>query len=300
MRVSRTLLGVMIMVLFSTSCNDTTIDPFDNEDRLFTIYGFLDPLNTLQTIRIIPITRRNEEVNGARALQSTFDAEVFSIDLTASTIVEWIHSLKQFPDNTWGHFFTGNFRVRAGHRYRMVITRKDGSVTTAETIVPFNAEGIDLKRSEPYFHPVLGFAQDVTIPGGRNVWDFQTVYILQNGAATGRILVPFENLEPFTGSGPWTVTLPLEQDQNTVAQEIAGSLLVGEETNARLIGMGLLFRVVDDNWITYQDQTDTELLSRGDNLSNVVNGAGFFGSMGLLLHEWNVPLEFSQALGYSN
>jgi len=292
------ILSVMIMVLLLASCRDTTIDPFENDNRIFTIYGFLNPLDTLQTVRVIPITRRNQEVSGTRETQNTLDAEVFSIDLTASTFHEWEHSLKQFPDNTWGHFFTGNFPIFAGHTYRLIVSRKDGSSTSAETTVPFDASQLILERSEHYLDPVLGVVQDIIIPDGRNLWDFQTIYHLRSSAGSGRIVVPFELPDPLTEPGPWTVTLPLELDQGTVARAIAGSILVNEESGTRLIGMGLLFRVVDDNWFVYQSQTDAELLSRGDNLSNVSNGAGFWGSMGLLSHEWNVSKELSEALGY--
>jgi hypothetical protein len=32
------------VVLTGTGCDDTFLDPFDNEQRYFTVFGYLDPL----------------------------------------------------------------------------------------------------------------------------------------------------------------------------------------------------------------------------------------------------------------
>jgi hypothetical protein len=300
MNLSRTVIGAVIMMFALTSCRDTVIDPFDNGDRLFTVYGYLNPLDTLQTIRIIPVSRRNEPINGARESIKTIEAEVFSIDMTGLTVVEWEHSLKQFPDGSFGHFFTGNFPVRAGHTYRLVITKVDGSTTTAQTTVPNNGDALIVERSDPYVDPVLGLVQEVVIPGGRYLWDYQIYYTVKGGGFSKSVLVPKETSEHFEGPGPHTITLPLGMDQQTVFSAIDDSPLTGGTFNAKLTSMGLLFRVVDENWSAYIDRSDSELLNRGDTNSNVRNGAGYWGAMGLLLHEWLVPVELSQALGYDS
>lgn len=300
MKSGLVFVSAVMMVFVLSSCRDTTIDPFDNGDRLFTIYGFLNPLDTLQTIRIIPVSRRNEPLNGSRESIKTIEAEVFSMDLSDFTVREWQHSLKQFPDNTWGHFFTGNFAVRAGHTYRLIITRIDGSSTTAQTTVPNNGDLLIVERSDPFLHPTLGLVQNVTIPEGRNIWDFQTIYRIRTGGITRQIIVPFEEADPLVMFGARTVTLRLGQDQGAVARAIAALPQAEGVSDTRLVGMGMLFRIVDENWFTFIDKTDAEILSRGDSFTNVRNGAGFWGSMGLLSHEWPVPLELSQVLGYSN
>lgn len=301
MRSTRVILGVCLTMMVLSSCRDTAIDPFRNDNRLFTIYGYLNPLDTLQTIRIIPISRRNEELNPARESISTIEAEVYTIDMTAFTVNEWTHSIKQFPDETWGHFFTGNFPVRPGHKYRLVVSRVDGSSTTAETIVPNNADNVPIGRSEAYLDPVLGLVQDITIPGDRNIWDFQTVYRVAGGGFASTVVVPFDQPESEKTTAARTIKLPIGNDQGSVAQALAGTPLVGgEDFRSRLVGMGLLFRIVDDNWASYIDQGDEQLLARGDVGSNIRNGAGYWGSMGLLLHEWSVAPELSQALGYDN
>jgi len=302
MNLTRTCIGALIMVCLLASCRDTIIDPFDNEDREFTVFGYLNPLDTLQTIRIIPVSRRNEPLNGARESIKTIEAEVFSIDKTGLTVVEWEHSLRQFPDGSWGHFFTGNFQVRAGHTYRLVITKIDGSTTTAETTVPNNADALILERSDPYLDPFLGVVQDITIPRDRNLWDYQTFYRIHGGGYSKSFLVPRteEAMGPPERAGPWIATLPIGQDQRVVGPQLIGTPLVGGDFNAQLKSMGLLFRVVDENWSSYLNQTDAQLLSRGDTGSNVRNGAGYWGSMGLLLHEWEVSSELSRALGYDS
>ncbi len=299
MNLSRTVLGALLMTLVLASCSETIIDPFDNEDRLFTIYGYLNPLDTLQTIRIIPVSRRNEPLNGARESIKTIEAEVFSIDMTGLTVVEWEHSLKQFPDGSWGHFFTGNFPVRAGHTYRLVITKVDGSTTIAQTTVPDNADQLLIERSDPYLDPTLGLVQDITIPGDRNLWDFQVFYRVRGGGFSKSVIVPKSIPRP-DGGGPWTVVLPIGRDQEVVFEAIRNTNLLGDGLIAQLVSMGLLFRVVDDNWESYLNQTDEQLMNRSDSGSNVLNGAGYWGAMGLLSHEWSVSIELSRALGYDN
>jgi hypothetical protein len=288
----------LVLILALVSCRDTVIDPFENVNRRFTVYGYLNPLDTLQTVRIIPVSRRNEPLVAAEESFSSIDAEVFSVDLTAFTVNEWTHSLKRFPDNSVGHFFTGNFPVHPGHTYRLIITRVDGATTTAQTTVPNSPAGINVDRSDAYLNPSLGYSQDITISGDAKIWDFQTIYRVIGTGFSAAVIVPFGETNPNVGTGPWTVTLPISQDQSTVAETIAGVRSEDGDAGIALIGMGLLFRIVDDHWASYMDQTDSQLLSRGDHESNVVNGAGFWGSMGLVLHEWGIRPELSEALGY--
>ena len=68
MRFVRSILWIFLVSLTLSGCDDTFLDPFENEQRYFTVYGFLDPLQARQTVRVIPVTRFAEDISGLSAL----------------------------------------------------------------------------------------------------------------------------------------------------------------------------------------------------------------------------------------
>ena len=81
MKILRPIL--LIGLLFVTaSCGDTFIDPFDNDDQFFTIYGYLDVIQTEHAVRVIPVTRTPEHITSPSDGQATIDAVVTSTDLS--------------------------------------------------------------------------------------------------------------------------------------------------------------------------------------------------------------------------
>ncbi|MGB1048148.1 MAG: hypothetical protein ACPG3U_00515 [Rhodothermales bacterium] len=83
---------VLALILAGTlsGCDDTLIDPFDNEERYFTVYGYLDMLETRHTLRVVPITRFAENIETIDG-ESDIDAQVFTTDMVSGQRTQWQH-----------------------------------------------------------------------------------------------------------------------------------------------------------------------------------------------------------------
>ena len=92
MKILRPIL--LIGLLFVTaSCDDTFIDPFDNDGQFFTLYGYLDVIQTEHAVRVIPVTRTPEHITSPSDDQATIDAVVTSTDLSTGQKITWQHTL---------------------------------------------------------------------------------------------------------------------------------------------------------------------------------------------------------------
>ena len=123
MRFVRSILWIFLVSLTLSGCDDTFLDPFENEQRYFTVYGFLDPLQARQTVRVIPVTRFAEDIQGPAEGQAFIDARVYTRDLTDSTSTLWTHELKRLDDGSYIHLYHADFLVQPGHTYRLDVIR---------------------------------------------------------------------------------------------------------------------------------------------------------------------------------
>ena len=117
--------------VFFSSCEDSFIDPFANDSKYFTLYGYLDESKnfqpgTLHAVRVIPITRSSQVIENPDDSNARIDAEVFSIDLETGQEVRWGYTLEELADGTYGHLFQTRFFVNAGNTYRLEVRRSDG------------------------------------------------------------------------------------------------------------------------------------------------------------------------------
>ena len=74
MRALRIIL-LVLLVLVGSSCSDTFLDPFENEETYFSIYGYLDELERDHAVRVIPVTRFPEKILSPSDPQATIDAQ---------------------------------------------------------------------------------------------------------------------------------------------------------------------------------------------------------------------------------
>ena len=98
----------------------------------------------------------------------------------------------------------------------------------------------------------------------------------------------------------WHVRLTISEDQAQVRAEIEEFRRQGiyDDSPLLLRSMGVRIRILDANWDPPEGVFDPEVLAQPSRLSNVENGYGFWGSVGLYTQEWNVSQEFSELLGY--
>lgn len=273
-------------VLMIAGCDQTTFDPFDNDNRYYTVWGFLDELKTEHVVRVVPVTRFQEDIVGPNAEGSTIDAEVFSTDLDTNERIQWTHRLEQLEDGSWGHTFRSRFIVRAGHTYRLEVIRSDGKSSVAETTVPRIIEPkIFLPADVSYNADSTEIWQDVLLPNISSPWELWAIYVA--GASTNfRIRVPYGRVGERTEDGSWRTRLNLSDDQGAV-RDYLGAL--PNEQGAMLASVGLQIRILDEAWDPPEGVFDPEVLAQPNVMTNVQHGYGFWGSIGFHAEEWTIP-----------
>lgn len=298
----QSLLGLVIIgILVSLSgCGDTFLDPYDNEQRYFTVYGFLDPNKTRQTIRVIPISRFAEDIQGPAEDQAFIDARVYTRNLTDSTSTLWEHELKRLDDGSYVHLYHASFFVKAGTTYRLDIIRNDGVMASATTTVPRPPSDKVVLASGPVVQQDSTVVQEIALPDIPALWDLQAIYLVEGPSYRDRVFVPYKTPSGPAADGLWKYRLNITADQDSIIAR-AQRFMQGASVDTlpvTLTALGVQFRIIDENWQPLFGEEDMVKLSQPGVISNVVNGYGIFGSMGLYREEWQVSPQVANVLGY--
>ena len=298
--IAKQTLLILMGLLLCTSCDDTAIDPFDNEGKYFTIYGYLDILETQHEVRVIPVTRREAVIESPTSSNANIDAVVTSTDLTTGEIRRWGYALEELEDGTFGHIFRSSFLLHPGRTYRLEVTRSDGIVTSAETTIPVVDDPALFERGPVVFEDdSTRIYQDIVVPRIPSPWDIQAIYLWGGGTINRRVYVPYGRRGERTEDG-WKLTIEMTEDQAVVRQNIDESIEIGtinESTLVAMTSMGLQIRILDEKWDPPEGVFDPDALSLPGSFSNVENGYGFWGAIGLYIQEWNI-CDLSTSLGY--
>ena len=290
-----------VIICFSTlylvGCDTTFVDPFSNDSRFFTIYGYLDEANNLpgtglNAVRVIPITRRAEVITSPADPQASIDARVFVIDLLTGQEIEWRHTLERLSDSNYGHVFKSNMRVAQNTTYRIEVRRSDGTVTFAETTIPAVSSIDVIQEPEPIIDPVSGsIRQGIILPGVTNVWSIDVSYFISENQCffTNPIRVSYGSAGSATEEG-WRFEANVSTDLRDLPTEatFAGNL--------DLCAIGLEVQVPDNDWLLPGTQIGDEVVQLAEIPSNVENGLGFFGSIGVIDNAWNTTNGLQAAL----
>ncbi len=288
-----------VLSLSSLACSDTIIDPFENDEQYFTVWGYLDQLSSNHSVRVIPVTRFPENI--VNPVEAEIDAEVYSVDLSNGTRKRWNYHLEKLKDGTYGHIFSSSFIVDAKRSYRLEVIRADGKMTTAETTVPGTvSDTLLVKAPVVWENDSTLVYQDFEIPGIPSPWDIKVFYWWEGGIAKQGVYVPYGRQGERTSDGGWRIRATISEDQPKVWDRVQWAIDTGLLTPTgthHLFAMGLQIRILDGNWNPPEGVFDPEVLAQPGVLSNVRNGHGFFGSVGLYTQEWNIE-DISRPLGY--
>jgi hypothetical protein len=194
------------------------------------------------------------------------------------------------------------FPVTPGNTYTLRVTRSDGIETTAVTTVPLISDSFILDR-RPFTINAdsTAITQEIIAPPViASPWAIHVIYLYTGGGVNTREFVPYGRSGEPTSDGGWRFVIEPIADKELVDAAIERQLAEGLLSPGDLVvldGMGIDYRLLDDNWNPPEGEFDPEVLAQPGTLSNVENGYGFFGSVGYYREEWNVR-EFSQLLGY--
>jgi len=294
--------GLMLAV---AACDDAFIDPFDNNERYYTLYGYLDAIETEHAVRVIPVTRFPERITSPTDDQATIDAVVTSTDLRTGQRITWRHTLEKLDDGAYGHIFRASFIVRPSNTYRLEVKRSDGKTATAETTVPYFPEAARFEFDPLEITPDSVVTQEWYLKGVASPWNIEAVYLFGNaylppGGISHRFYVPHGRPGERIDDDTWRFKLSISEDQINVREQLAyfRSIGVFDSSAVYIRTVGIRVRMLDANWDPPEGVFDPEVLAQPGTLSNVENGYGFWGSIGLYVQEWPTTLEFSMLLGY--
>ncbi len=289
------------LVLAVAACDDAFIDPFDNDQRYFTIYGFIDEIKNFEpgaehTVRVIPLTRFAERITSPTDDQATIDAVVLSTDVLTGETHPWDHTLEPLDDGTYAHIFRTRFFVRSGGTYRLDVRRSDGTTATAETTTPRLPTSVPQRKAIEE-SPDAVITQAVYLPELASPWEILIIYhvVFATKPHGVDVRIPYGRSGERTDDGGWRFTLNLSEDVPRVRETNAQTNKV--EVPLSLTAMGLLIKILDANWDPPEGVFDPEVLAQPGTLSNVDNGYGFWGSIGLYQRNWTVDPDIAERLG---
>ena len=286
------------VLLATTACDDAFIDPFENDDRFFSIYGFIDEAKNFEpgaehTLRVIPITRFAERIESPTDDQASIDAVVTTVDVSTGASQRWDHSLEKLDDGTFAHIFRTRFFVQPGRTYRLEVLRSDGVTTTAETKVPTTGR-IETLVSAPQVDAETGaITQEIRLAEVPSPWDIEVIYRVGNDFIATPYPLPYGRVGTPTDDGGWRFTVNITEDFKRL------SALLGTPVSAIQVPvMGLKIRLLDEQWTPPEGVFDPEVLAQPGTLSNVENGYGFWGSLSLYQHDWLTSAALRDLLGF--
>ena len=284
------MLGVFGMSLFTAACEDT-IDPFVEEDRFFTVFGFLDTASDEQFVRVVPL-RRILSPSG----DIDIDARVSSLEMESGRTVDWADSLIQFADGSFGHVFHASFRPVPGWTYRLTIERSDGKKAGAQTTIPL----AEIAQVNPPIVAVANVTQKVLwqnidfTPFRIEVW-YRFINAAPNQPFLNAVLTYTDNKFGVQKPEGWEVLVRLTEDR----EDVTRALGISPDARLSLLGIGMRLTMSDAQWRPPGGVFDREVLVQPGTFSNVENGFGFLGSVNQYTTEWTLEPDIVERMGYA-
>ncbi len=273
---------------------DSFVDPFEGQQRYFTMYGFLDASTFEQSIRVIPVRRTPEEITSPSEPNAFIDADVVSTDLETGQKIFWRHNLSTLNDSTLAHIYSASIRIEPGRPYRIEITRSDSAQSSATTVIPSLSSSVLPEVEEP----VISFGeafQTVRMTGVPRAFDIEVYYSVYSERTLSRVTRQYGAAGAPDENSGWTIIIDLSRDAVQVLREVESEL----GTNVSLSEIGIRAKWIDDQWPQIEPPFDLDRLGQPGVLSNVENGDGFLGSIGTYDRSWLVTdSELKQLLGF--
>lgn len=123
---------VILLLLLSSGC-DNSMNAFDEEEGLYSIYGYLDLHEDINYIRIKDINETLQDSDGVIDAKVTFE----NLDNSTSEILQ--DTVVEF-DGVKTHNFRTTLDINPDTEYRVTAERSDGKTASATAITPYIAE----------------------------------------------------------------------------------------------------------------------------------------------------------------
>ena len=290
------LLSLLLIfgLIFWAGCEED-VNPFVEEDRYFSVYGYLDTASNEQLVRVIEL-RTEFATDGDESI----DALVSTTEKETGVTTVWRDSVVTFTDGSIGHVFVGNFRPIPGLHYELNVTRSDGKRASATTLIP-TLQSVQLSDPFPGF---VGITQKVLwpqvdfIPFRVEVW-YRTLDTATEGLPFREAVVIYGDDAGRVGrqtANGWEIVVRYADDKKEVGRQLG----YGEGDQPILMSMGMRLTHTDDQWRPPDGFFLPEILVQPGTFSNVGGGFGFFGSLNQFALEWTLSPEATRIAGYTN
>jgi hypothetical protein len=201
--------------------------------------------------------------------------------------------LDQLSDGTYAHIFRASFFVERARTYRLEVRRSDGITAFAETTIPAS-DNIEALLGAPRVEAATGvITQEIHLTNVPSSWDINVIYRVGNDFIATPYSLPYGRVGAPTDDGGWRFTVNITEDRNRLSD-----LLGLPPAAIQFPGMALQIRLLDGQWTPPKGEFDPEVLAQPGVLSNVENGYGFWGSIGLYQHNWLTSDELRDLLGF--
>ena len=290
--------GMVILIVVTLICCESSIQPIVGDDRPFTIWGYLDAHADLQRVRVFTVEDRlGHDRSGS------IDAVVTSKNLITGESHAWDHREVTFSDSTVGHVFEAKFKANYEESYRLIVRRSDGVESTAEVTIPppvlielmgeRDRANVPIKviGKLPNLVDVHVLYDAITLPP---VFPWPPGSTAQPGVRLP-VEVSYSGKEKSTSDG-WNLEVNLREDFAEVQDQFDRNCLSTDHIALRRIHFR--FFAADQQWSPPNGSFDPNILVEPGTFSNIDNGYGFFGGGYTVSAGWFPSLIVQRNIGF--
>jgi len=273
---------------------ETTVDPFDDTDRFFSFYGYLDAEQDTQFVRVVALRDSVLPDTGP------IDAEVTSTDMTTGEAIVWqdsVFSFSSFRDQT-GHVFWTTKRPEIGHTYDLEVRRSDGVTSSATVTVPNPPPDPSIE-----IPPRVGLyiRRRVVWPEAFPAGEVLMIYHVKDTTSfftSKEVVVPYTNTFVMNETTS-EVIIDITSDYNEVYNAFNFERGTGPE-RIELLALEIHVAKANDAWTFIGSHLGYETLAFPGRFSNVEQGLGFWGAIVRSSFSWTITPEEVAFIGFTD
>ena len=254
----------LLLVLSAVGGCETTFEPFQESDRAFSLFGYLDVAADVQFVRVTPLR------DSLYARRGALDATVTLEHLGSGRTSVWRDSVIFFGEAP-AHNFWSQEPVELGQTYRMTVLRSDGAASTATFTLP-------VREPEPgAAFPMFSPTATVTIRKTDILVKAELIYTVQTAFSSDVTQRAFSYLDEASryrdSEGDWGYTFSF--DRAGILERLAITL---GTTDFDVLALDLAVASAGPEWPDLAT-IDQETLALPDVIGNVEQGVGFVGGI---------------------
>lgn len=257
-----------ILLAFSPAGCDESFVAFEENDPVFSMYGYLDPSRAIQWLRVTPVRTSIETAPGVvDAVVTIEEVETGRTIMMADSVFAY-RPIDANGTRVYAHNFSTLESVVEGLTYRVKATRSDGASSVATVGLPDDEPWIVLRR------PIsaLTLVRRVLVFGVEHVAVLQETWGVPSDCDYP--LATYTQYQPLVRKR----SSPEDSHEFTLTSPLQGTSLEGPRPCSNMAAAWLEVVASGDPW-PYDPLMDRRDLSHPNVATNVTNGVGFIGGV---------------------